>query len=88
MSTPLSPAFMKVFPSHLMRLYVKANAMPLNANEAISGSLLPRKLLNRTADEARESEMRLHVSALERVESMVRYVEHMVGKVKRRIQAT
>jgi len=41
MSLPFRPAAMKVGPSHLMRLYVDANAMPLKAREAIRGSPSP-----------------------------------------------
>lgn len=77
-STPFSPAFMNVSPSHRIRLYANANAMPLNANEAISGSPLPRKLLNKIATEAAESERRLHVSTLERVVAMMLYMEDMM----------
>lgn len=41
MSLPFRPAAMKVGPSHLIRLYVDANAMPLKAREAIKGSPSP-----------------------------------------------
>ena len=70
-STPFNPASINVFPSHLIRLYANANAIPLKASEAISGSPLPRKLLYRITSAAKDRERRLHVSALERLEFMV-----------------
>lgn len=67
MSLPFRPAAMKVGPSHLMRLYVDANAMPLKAREAIRGSPSPWKVLAMTARHAAETAQRLRVSALLRV---------------------
>ena len=40
-SRPLRFAFMNVSPSHLIKLKVKANAMPLNAKDVIRGSPSP-----------------------------------------------
>ena len=80
-STPFNPALINVSPSHRIRPYVNANAIPLNANEAISGSPSPRKLLTKMADEAAKNDRRLHFSALERVEAMMFYVEDMIFEI-------
>ena len=67
MSLPLSPAAIKVGPSHRMRPYVEENAMPLNAREAISGSPSPWKVFAMTARHAADIAQRLEVSTLLRV---------------------
>ena len=54
---------MNVSPSHRIRLNVKAKAIPLNANEAISGSPSPWKVLIIMPKQAAESVRRLHASA-------------------------
>ena len=80
-STPFKPASMNVFPSHLIRLYANANAMPLKASEAISGSPLPRKLLYKITTAANVREKSVHVSVLDRLESMVYYKGSMVPEL-------
>ena len=59
---------MNVFPSHLIRLNVNENAMPLNAKEAIRGSPSPWKVFTIMPTQAAESVRRLHASTLLRVE--------------------
>ncbi len=49
--------------------------MQLNASEAISGSPLPRKLLYKITKAAKDSEIRVHVSVLDRLEFMVYYMK-------------
>ena len=71
MSRPLRFAFMKTSPSHRIRLKVRANAKPLNANEAIKGSPSPWNVLMTIPTQAAESVKRLQASALERVVGMV-----------------
>ena len=62
---------MKTSPSHRIRLKVRANAKPLNANEAIRGSPSPWKVLMTMPTQTAESVKRLHASAPERVVAMV-----------------
>ena len=61
---------MKTSPSHRIKLKVRANARPLNANEAIRGSPSPWKVLIMMPTQAAESDKRLHASAPERVGAM------------------
>ena len=61
---------MKVSVSHRIRLKVKENAMPLNANEAIRGSPSPWKVLTTMPKQAAERARRLHASAVVRAELM------------------
>ena len=61
---------MKTSPSHRIRLKVRANAKPLNANEAIRGSPSPWKVLMTIPTQTAESVQRLHASAPERVVAM------------------
>lgn len=58
---------MKTSPSHRIRLKVRANARPLNANEAIRGSPSPWNVLIMMPTQAAESVKRLHASAPDRV---------------------
>lgn len=58
---------MKTSPSHRMRLKVRANAIPLNANEAIRGSPSPWNVLIMMPTQAAESAKRLHASDPDRV---------------------
>ncbi len=53
---------MKVAPSHRIRLNVDANAMPLNAMEAIRGSPSPCKVLAMMPTQAAETARRVHDS--------------------------
>lgn len=53
---------MKTGPSHIIRLYVEAKAMPLKAREAIRGSPSPWKVLAMIAKHAAESVRSDHVS--------------------------
>lgn len=62
---------MKTSPSHRIRLNVRANAIPLNANEAIRGSPSPWNVLIMMPTQAAESVERLHTSAPDRVVIMV-----------------
>lgn len=78
MSLPLSPAAMKVSPSHRIRLNVNANAMPLNANDAIRGSPSPWKVLAMMPTHAAERARRLNVSALLRFAFMIFGLEVLV----------
>ena len=61
---------MKTSPSHRIRLNARANARPLNANEAIRGSPSPWNVLIMMPTQIVEIVKRLHVSALERVVAM------------------
>lgn len=70
MSRPLRLAFMKMSPSHRIKLKAKANARPLKANEAIRGSPSPLNVLTIMPIQAAESVRRLHASARERVVAM------------------
>lgn len=56
---------MKVGPSHLIIEYEAANAIPLNAKEAMSGSPSPRKVFEMMPMQARDNERRLRVSVKE-----------------------
>lgn len=67
MSFPFNPAFMNTGPSHLIRLYVAANAIALNASEAIKGSPSPFRVLTMMPIEAPTRSKRPHVSVLVRV---------------------
>ena len=67
MSRPFRFTFMKTSPSHRIRLKVRANARPLNANEAIRGSPSPWNVLIRMATQAAESVKRLHASGPDKV---------------------
>lgn len=67
MSLPLRFAFMNTAPSHRIRLNVRANARPLNANEAIRGSPSPWNVLIMMPTQAADSVKRLHVSIPDRV---------------------
>lgn len=58
---------MKTSPSHRIKLKVRANARPLNANEAIRGSPSPWKVLVMMPIQATESTKRLHTSVPDRV---------------------
>ena len=69
---------MNVSPSHLIRLNVNENAMPLNAREAIRGSPSPWKVFTMMPTQAAESVRRLHASTLLRAEFMIIYVVIMV----------
>ena len=71
MSRPLRFAFMKTSPSHRIRLKVRANAIPLNANEAIRGSPSPWNVLIIMPTQVAESVKRLHASAPDRVVAMM-----------------
>ena len=64
MSRPLRPAFIKAVPSHRIRPYVNANAIPLNANETTSGSPSPWKEFATMPKQATESTPRLKASVL------------------------
>ena len=55
---------MKAGPSHRIRLYVKENAIPLNANDAMRGSPSPWKVLAMMPIQAAEMTERLRVSEL------------------------
>ena len=70
MSRPLMFAFIKTSPSHRTRLKVRANARPLNANEAIRGSPSPWNVLIMMPTQATESVKRLQASAPDRVAVM------------------
>ena len=70
---------MKVSPSHLIRLNVNENAMPLNAKEAISGSPSPWNVFTMMPTQAAESVRRLHASTLLRLEFMISYTVIMVN---------
>ena len=61
---------MKTSPSHRIRLKVRANAKPLNANEAIRGSPSPWNVLMMIPTQAAESVKRHQASAPERVVAM------------------
>ena len=58
---------MNIGPNHRIKAYVKENAVPLKASEAISGSPFPWKVFARTPRHAVESEIRVHASVLLRV---------------------
>ncbi len=70
-SLPFRFAFINVSPSHRIRLYVRENAMPLKASDAIRGSPSPWKVFAKMPKQATESVKRLQVSTLLRVESML-----------------
>ena len=58
---------MKAGPSHRIRLYVKENAIPLNANDAMRGSPSPWKVLAMIPIQAAVMAERLSVSELLKV---------------------
>ena len=62
---------MKMSPSHRIRLKVRANARPLNANDVTTGSLSARNELETIAMHATEIVERLHVSVAESVVAMI-----------------
>ena len=62
MSLPLRPTLMKELPSHRIRLYVDANAMPLRAPDTMSGSPSPWKEFARIPKQIKESVLRLDAS--------------------------
>ena len=70
---------MNVSPSHLIRLNVNENAMPLNAKEAIRGSPSPWNVFTMMPAQAAESVRRLHASTLLRAEFMIFHVVIMVN---------
>ena len=74
MSLPLSPAAIKTGPSHRIRLYVDAKAIPLNAREAITGSPSPWKVFVMTARHAADIAQRPNVSVL----LSVVFITHLV----------
>jgi hypothetical protein len=71
MSTPFNPAFINTGPSHLIKLYVAANAIPLSANEAINGSPSPWKVFARTPTQAMDRATRLNVSVWVRAAAVI-----------------
>ena len=70
---------MKVSPSHLIRLNVNENAIPLKAKEAIRGSPSPWNVFTIMPTQAAESVRRLHASTLLRAEFMMFHVVIMVN---------
>ena len=61
-SLPLRPTLIKELPSHLMRLYVDANAMPLRQPDTISGSPSSWKEFASIPKQTNESVVRLDAS--------------------------
>ena len=64
-SRPFKPASMNTGPSQRIMLYEEANAIPLKASEAITGSPSPWNVLATTPTHARERAERLSASVLE-----------------------
>ena len=71
MSLPFMFASINVSPSHRMRLNVEANAMPLNAKEAIRGSPSPWKVLAMMPKQAAVRPKSVHDSNFVSVEAMM-----------------
>ena len=64
-SLPFKPASMNTGPNQRIMLYEAANAIPLKASEAITGSPSPWNVLATTPTHARERAERLSASVLE-----------------------
>jgi hypothetical protein len=84
MSFPFNPAFINVGPSHRIMEYDAANAMPLNAREAMRGSPSPRKVFAIMPNDASARDSRLRVSAKERAEE----VAVLIGEFRTTITVT